>query len=704
VERLIVDLCSVLGVAAAAAVCARVVSARPRAAWLWPLAAGFIALALWAITVSAYVHAPFSAFRVRVLLLTLCVVLGPWMLFVLTLCARPPMRALSQWKGLILAQGAGYGLAGAIIWRHGVDWITGIGSEPTVVLTWWGLVALAVSSVPGWVVLAVFVLRVGSDVADMPAVWISAAGVASSVLFASLSIFWHGYLDLNRLVSVDVLGTVAAMVGAASIVRTLPGGRPFLPSRRVVYGAAAVGLVAAYLLVARFVLGWAVDWAAGAVPEILPAAGFAAIAGLLMCLGSRRTRHRLWVTIGRHLFRSKHDYGEVWTHLTELVSQARDARDLVQRAVAYCRDVLCVSEVSVWLNDAAGRFSRVALATDDRGSIEHVAANRGVPPANRSFAVAGTDGTREADEFAAIVGGSCACSMRANERLLGFLVVAPAKEVELDAEDRRLLRYISAQLASALGLYRLGEEIADAREVSSFHRVSAFVLHDLKNLVAQQSMVLENAAQFWSDPAFVTDALAAFKDSTRRMRSLISRLRSRGTTEPSLTGPTDVRELLCEMVAAPGAAMRSDCTIRLVVPDGTQACPVPIDRGALAQVFSNLLVNAVESLPSEAGEVVVTIAQGAGMWSIEVRDNGCGIPETFLRDDVFRPFRTTKETGSGIGLYQCKTIVEATGGTISLTSEKGVGTSVTVTFPQWSPDKNGFAAEVRHGEACSAGH
>jgi signal transduction histidine kinase len=119
----------------------------------------------------------------------------------------------------------------------------------------------------------------------------------------------------------------------------------------------------------------------------------------------------------------------------------------------------------------------------------------------------------------------------------------------------------------------------------------------------------------------------------------------------------------------------------------------------VAQLFSNLLVNAIESLSREGGKITVSINPEAGCWRIHVQDTGIGIPASFLREQVFRPFNTTKEQGLGIGLYQCKSIVDAAGGTIRVSSTPNTGTLVEVTLPalERTDGSETEAVEKRYG-------
>ena len=662
-----------------------------------PVAAALAALAGWACAVAWYVRSPFFSLRVHTLLIALCLAPAPWLAAGLCLRQYGFDSAWKRWRGLLLSQALGAVAAALLMQTSGVDWITGIGPEPAVVLTRWGLAAVTLGALPGCAALAVIAAGLADGMATAPALLVGALGAVGSLLWVATAVLWSGYLTPAQVVSGTAIGAVAVVVWAVDAVREARPGRTLLPSRRLVYGATAAGLIAAYLVAARVAVTWATQLAHDAMPAVVPALAFGALAGLVAIGASKRWRHRLWVAIGHHVFRSKHDYGDVWIRLTELVAAAHTVPELLQGAVALCRNVLGGPDVTVWLTDSNGGLRRATAIAPDEAS------NNGGPQLAFSEQQGddGTEFSQKAQEsaLARLTRSSFACPLRLNGHVLGALAIgAEQSGVILDDEDRRLTRYIAAQVASALGLFRLGEEVADSREVGSFHRLSGFVVHDLKNLVAQQSMVLENATKFRHDPAFIQDALAAMEDSTGRMRSLIARLRSRETTSSSNPDPCDLLVVLRDLIAVPQVAWRNGSSIELLAPPSAQRCLVSLDRSAAAQVFSNLLVNAVESLPAEAGEISVSLGPAANGWRVAVRDNGSGMSAAFLREQAFRPFQTTKEQGLGIGLFQCKSIVEAAGGTITINSAPGAGTLVQVTLPALALADSG--EDTQRGDAA----
>jgi len=105
------------------------------------------------------------------------------------------------------------------------------------------------------------------------------------------------------------------------------------------------------------------------------------------------------------------------------------------------------------------------------------------------------------------------------------------------------------------------------------------------------------------------------------------------------------------------------------------------DRLQIRQVFLNLIRNAVEALGEKPGKITVHLSEQDEWSLLEILDNGCGIPE-HLRDQIFRPLRSTKAQGLGLGLAICKQLVEANGGTITFESQAGYGTRFCIHIPR----------------------
>jgi signal transduction histidine kinase len=249
-----------------------------------------------------------------------------------------------------------------------------------------------------------------------------------------------------------------------------------------------------------------------------------------------------------------------------------------------------------------------------------------------------------------------------------------------------VLGAIAAQAAIQVKNVRLSGDLLDMKESDHLNRMSSFVAHDLKNLTNSLALLGHNARINISDPAFQREALRALDATVVRMRSVVDKLAGGMRS-------LEVNANLCDIRAVFGRAsarLPSEASAKLRVDDG-QPIPCRIDEELVETVFLNILTNASEA--TVAGEEIRVSfhLERAGI-AVVIADNGSGIPMPFLENGLFRPFRTTKKNGFGIGLYQCKTVMEAHGGTIEVDSEEGKGASFTLKFPV----PVGYAA----GKAC----
>jgi len=244
-------------------------------------------------------------------------------------------------------------------------------------------------------------------------------------------------------------------------------------------------------------------------------------------------------------------------------------------------------------------------------------------------------------------------------------------------DDIDLLKAAAAQIASAIKNAALSLELIKAKEMEVFHRLSSFILHDLKNAVSSLSLVAQNAGEHMNDPDFQRDMVATISSSVERMESLITRL-SNGTA--SLTPDpeeTDLNEVVSTVANQIGQNGPGGRTLHMELGSVPK---VLIDRYQMERVITNLLMNAFDAIGND-GLVTIKTETGADHVILAVSDNGCGISAEYVRNGLFKPFTSTKKKGLGIGLYQCQTIVKAHNGRIEVESEEGVGSTFKVFVP-----------------------
>jgi signal transduction histidine kinase len=223
---------------------------------------------------------------------------------------------------------------------------------------------------------------------------------------------------------------------------------------------------------------------------------------------------------------------------------------------------------------------------------------------------------------------------------------------------------------------------AESRQFESFVRLSAMLTHDLKNAIEGLSLTVSNMERHFDNPQFRTDALKGLTNAADKLKAIVARL-SRPLT--SLSGEhkrpinTDLVPILKRVSAMTAEPMRTKHSIVLRLPDNVYALA---DAARIEEVMENLVLNALEAMVQPGG--TLTIEAGyttSGAPTFSIGDTGPGMSRSFIDNRLFRPFATTKKQGIGLGLYTCREVVRASGGTIDVQSVEGAGTTFRVVLP-----------------------
>jgi putative PEP-CTERM system histidine kinase len=256
------------------------------------------------------------------------------------------------------------------------------------------------------------------------------------------------------------------------------------------------------------------------------------------------------------------------------------------------------------------------------------------------------------------------------------MLAKPRAAIKWDWEVLDLLKTASTVAASYLALDDAGRELTEARQFEGFNRLSAFVIHDLKNLIAQLTLVLRNAERHHDNPAFVRDAFATLDHVVERMNRLMNQLRNAG---PSVTSePVDLGRLLRDVKAARA------CQLPEPDLDGADSdIVIMANRDRLFSAMEHIVHNAQDAA-GKHGSVAIRLDGDSGeRVAVEIEDTGSGMSADFIRTRLFRPFDTTKGlTGMGIGAYESREYVRSLGGEVIVSSEPGRGTTFRIVIPR----------------------
>lgn len=456
-------------------------------------------------------------------------------------------------------------------------------------------------------------------------------------------------------------------------------------SRSAAFYSATLLLAGGYLLFMSAV-GYYVRYFGGEWGRALQIALLVAATTFLAALafsGSLRAWVRVFV--GKHFFSYRYDYREEWLRFTALLSSKVSPQETGTLIVRGLANMVESPAGTLWTRrgnetefrpearwnkaqtdlgeSAASPFSRFL---QDSGWVVDVQEFRASPRRYRDFEAPAW--MVETPDLWLIV------PLLAGDELLGFVTLDAARaRMELNWEVRDLLKTAGRQAAGLLAQMRATEALLEARKFDAFNRMSAFVVHDLKNIVTQLSLMLKNAQRLHDNPEFQQDMLLTVESSLEKMRRLMLQLRE-GATPPGGAHGVELAPVLARLAAmAKGRGRR----IEAEAPEGL-ATRGHDDR--LERVLGHLVHNALDATPAE-GRVWIRAARHSGQVRVEVGDTGAGMSEEFVRTRLFRPFNSTKHSGMGIGSYEASQYIRELGGSIEVDSHPGTGTTITLTMP-----------------------
>jgi len=261
------------------------------------------------------------------------------------------------------------------------------------------------------------------------------------------------------------------------------------------------------------------------------------------------------------------------------------------------------------------------------------------------------------------------------EGLIGFVVLAKSRvRIDINWEVRDLLKTAARQAASYLGQIEATEALLEARKFDAFNRMSAFVVHDLKNLVAQLQLLLKNTERHQSNPEFQRDMLDTVRHVAERMTSMLSHLRVGETPIENTKG--------VDLMAIARRVQQSKVGLRPGVElEASEPVLALAHEDRLEHVLAHLVQNALDATPPD-GQVKLVIRQDGELAAVDVVDTGAGMTPEFVQEKLFKPFQTTKPSGMGIGAYEAHQYVASIGGRIQVESRLSEGTRVTVVLPR----------------------
>ncbi len=414
-----------------------------------------------------------------------------------------------------------------------------------------------------------------------------------------------------------------------------------------------------------------------------------ALAGLGMLLLSDRIQERIRRLVIRHFKRPVYDYRKAWMELTEKTNSLVGPHELCTAVAKIISKTFSILSVNIWLcNEDETRlalegstvFSRAQAGDLERSGkavteLLQSVKDRTAPVDLLDKPCSWADDIMNAKpEYFADFKMRYILPLQSGGQLVGVVTLNGDRvgKAPLSMEDHDLLNAYAAQLAARVLQLRLSEDLRKAQEIEAFQNVSAFFVHDLKNIASRLSLTMQNLPAYFDNPAFRGDALKLIGESVNKIDATCARL-------SSLKQKIELKPEAADLSEVVGLVLdefqRLDPTV--IERDLQKVPQVRIDREQFQKVLTNLLLNAREA--SEGKGVIRVSTYVSGQHVVcKVSDDGCGMSREFIEQSLFRPFRSTKKKGMGIGLFQSNMIVQAHKGRIEVESEEGKGTTFRV--------------------------
>lgn len=490
-----------------------------------------------------------------------------------------------------------------------------------------------------------------------------------------------------------MLGDVRGLVVVAMLVMLALGAVKgtaelrFRASRSVTFQSFSLLLIGTYL-VGMVVIAQALAYVGSDFAGLIQM-GFlvAASVAALLLLPSRRLRSWLRVVLAKHLFQHRYDYRAEWLRFTETIArggeQIMPLHERVVQAVGDITDssaglLLTPGEDGVMVLDSRWQWPDIsvpaeALSAECASFFEREGFILELDEVRKGRDVRGEK--QLVPEWLALSRQAWALVPLIHyQRLVGVVVLArPALERKLDWEDFDLLRVVGQQLASYLAEHAGQEALSESHRFDEFNRRIAFVMHDIKNLASQLSLLARNAEKHADKPEFRVDMLITLRNSADKLNALLARLGRYGAAGNERPMPVNALDCVNRVVKR----YEAQHAVMLVE---RQSCTVLANIEPLEQALVHLVQNAIEASDATAPVMLSVLSDGL-VCRIEIVDSGSGMSAEFIRSRLFKPFHSSKPGGFGIGAFEARELVRAMNGRLDVESREGIGTRFIIRLP-----------------------
>ena len=480
------------------------------------------------------------------------------------------------------------------------------------------------------------------------------------------------------------LSALAVPLLLISIRRFKEGTVRIFVSRDVVFYSSMLMIAGLYLLVMA-VAGYLINYLGGEWGQLV-SFGFFILGSIVLAvlLITETVRRQVKVFISKHFFANKYEYREEWLELIGKIETA-SADNYYQMSLQIMMSKVDATGGLILKANGSNRFAvkyseNISLNESfdkDLMLLEHFTKNQGwiIDINEYNEDPLSYPGLFINPKIWHAVGVNILVPIFIGKAFYGFFVLSNSdEENKLNWEDRDLLFAIAKQLGNFISLNEANDKLAESKQFDAFNQMSAFLVHDLKNIQAQLGLITSNATQHRDNPEFVDDVFETVESATERLAKVLAQLRNKQVAQ-STSKKVDLGDII-ERVVAQRNVIQPQVAIKK-----KESCLKVIDDERFFSVINHLIQNAQEATSAD-GWVEITLENQQNAINIVVSDNGCGMSENFIKTRLFKPFDTTKgNAGMGIGVFEAKQFFESLAGRLTVESIEGQGTKMIIFLP-----------------------
>ena len=480
------------------------------------------------------------------------------------------------------------------------------------------------------------------------------------------------------------ISAISTVLIGISISRTKNKPIQMNVSRKLVFHTGIL-LVAGIYLLLMAAAGYYIRIFSGEWGKVLQISFWLISLSLLLVLAlSGRLRGYLKFYISRNLFSTKYDYREEWLRISRTLSQTSSEESLPERAIRAIAEIVDSQGGGLWLTTNNHHYDQVAQK--EFGWIEHNSITRDselvsfLENEKWIIDIEGEDKHKLnlPGWISSIANPWLIIPLVSDDKLLGFLILKKSRlNTKMDWEDLDLLKTAARQTSSYLGQMIFSEALSEARQFTAFNQMSAFVVHDIKTLNSQLSLMVSNSARHKNNPAFIEDMIKTTEHAVSKMNILLQHFKSNSSGEPGGLQTIDFVQLVSNVIESK-KQVRPIPELKIL---NAKEIYITGNPNELFSAIGHIVQNAQDATP-DSGKILVTLSSESNMCILKVQDNGIGMTQDFIKTKLFRPFESTKGlSGMGIGAYQCRETMRSLGGDLKVTSQPGAGTEFNLTLP-----------------------